>query len=655
MGIPGYFKAMLKLFQKPDGNPDDMRDYEIDNVDKYIPLDESGQIPKINFIKNTDFFTSTAGTSEGPRFILFDANSIIYEVKNKFNYSLDDTRLITKVTEKIESIINYGKVVEYTGKLLKVYVAFDGVAPLAKLEQQRQRRYRTVYNNDIRNDIGRVIKIGTILQDTNLPEEDRELFEQALEGLDNVVPKIDGQTNSETAIMLAKNHNGKFPYNSNKYDTIGITAGTDDMANISQKVKDHFKINPKVIVSGTDEPGEGEYKCFQFLRTQQTTKDTYTLVYGVDADLFMLAFTHLYDYGEIFLFREIPKEFFDEEDGVDCIKNNTANYKENTLYLIDIPLLFSIIVAKMSWDGNKSSGQIEIDKVDTQKLFRNDYVLLSMFFGNDFIPCLPSIHFRNLSSVNDMFKVYYDIIIKDDKYLYSSGQIDWNCVIDLLNGMNEYEEGWLNKVTTYNSNKEADTSKPSSKYYIRDIKTPDDIIKKLTSIPNHERKLEKYILSGYEDNNTFNPDGFPNRYYDKLFRKTDIKTDIIQNYLDGIEWTMKYYTIGCVDLNWKYNYYYAPLIRDLITSQKGGNTWGVTLDSPANYLDSRVSLAFVLPKKSFNDYLRVGQAKKEQLIETGYYPDVFNFLWAFHSYFNDSCVILPEIDIRALSQIILKK
>ena len=243
----------------------------------------------------------------------------------------------------------------------------------------------------------------------------------------------------------------------------------------------------------------------------------------------------------------------------------------------------------------------------------------------------------------------------DGKYLYSDGQIEWNSVIDLLNGMNERETGWLKKVTTYNRDKEADTSKPSSKYYIRDIKTPDDIIKKLTSIPNHERKLEKYILGGYEDNNAFIPDGFSNRYYDKLFRKTDNKTDIIQNYLDGIEWTMKYYTIGCVDLNWKYNYYYPPLISDLITSEKRGNTWGVTLDSPTNYLDSRVSLAYVLPKKSFNDYLRVDKTKKEQLIETGYYPDVFNFLWAFHSYFNDSCVILPEIDIRELSQIILKR
>ena len=661
MGIPGYFKAMLKFFQKPDGTPIDDRDYEIENVDKYISLDEKGNEPKINFIKTHDYCGDFLGLNT--QFILLDANSIIYDVKKKLRCSLDDTRLIPEVNTKIELLINtFGG---NKASLINVYVAFDGVAPLAKLEQQRQRRYRTVYNNDIRNDIGRVIKIGTILQQGNIDPKDEQLFEEALEGLDNVVPKINGQTNSETAIMLSKIHNAErdFPYNSNTYDTIGITAGTDDMANISKGVETYFKSKPelKVKVSGTEEPGEGEYKCFKFLRENNNSINKQkgcTLVYGVDADLFMLAFTHLYEYGNIFLFREIPEEFFDKEDGVECIKNNQANYKPDTLYIIDIPLLFSIIVAKMSWNDNE--GKIEIPRIEKQKRLRHDYVLLSMFFGNDFIPNITTKHFRNLSSVEGMFNNYSFLVTKKEgivqhiKYLCDpNGKIIWSNVKLLLEETNKYEDGFFNSDLEYNIKKEADTNEQTSKYYIGDIKTPNDIIKKLTSIPNHERKLEKYIMCGDENANLIDDiEVYSERYYRKLFRKPVDINAVTQNYFDGIEWTMKYYTIGCVDLNWKYNYYYAPLIRDLVTSQKTRDNLGDRLDNPRNYLDSRVSLAYVLPKKSFR-YLRVGQAKQEQLIETGFYPDVFNFLWPFKSYFDESCVILPEIDIRALSQIML--
>ena len=79
--------------------------------------------------------------------LYLDCNSIIYDSYSKINFEkLTDTitkSIIKQVILKIEeyiSIINPSK---------NVIIAFDGVAPVAKLKQQRSRRYKSWYQNEI--------------------------------------------------------------------------------------------------------------------------------------------------------------------------------------------------------------------------------------------------------------------------------------------------------------------------------------------------------------------------------------------------------------------------------------------------------------------------------------------------------------------------
>lgn len=84
------------------------------------------------------------------------------------------------------------------------------------------------------------------------------------------------------------------------FDRHQISPGTPFMKELAKAVRFLF---PNVVVSDTLEPGEGEHKIFSWLRTLPSTERKEVCIYGLDADLVVIALaqSHL---GNIQLLRE---------------------------------------------------------------------------------------------------------------------------------------------------------------------------------------------------------------------------------------------------------------------------------------------------------------------------------------------------------------
>jgi len=221
-----------------------------------------------------------------------DCNSIVYDSvhllekhQDRTNYNINnfEDSLIELVIEKINNYIFM------INPLTTIFIAFDGVAPFAKMDQQRKRRYKTHFLSKI-----------------NFSKTDPV----------------------------------------SRWNTSSITPGTEFMNKLNIRLGIEFKNSEKkynvqkVIFSGSDEPGEGEHKLFYNLRNNDFKNDNFA-VYGLDSDLIMLSIFHIKFCNNIYIFREAPA-FLKSSIPID----NTGN--ENDPHFLDIKLLSSSISFEMN-------------------------------------------------------------------------------------------------------------------------------------------------------------------------------------------------------------------------------------------------------------------------------------------------------------------
>jgi 5'-3' exoribonuclease 1 len=504
-----------------------------------------------------------------------------------------------------------------------LYLAIDGVAPRAKMEQQRIRRYKSVYES----------------------KRQRSIFEKY--GI------------QDTLIQT--------------WDRNAITPGTIFLYKLCRHLEQSFLPAIKkemsianVYMDSANSHGEGEHKIFDWIRenfpvsyveSDSTIPKEFHCIYGLDADLIMLS---LCNPNSIVLLRESP-EYFDKNDSTTQLTSehiyfHMDAYKE---HLLDN--MTSYIDALRDYDTEK--GDDDAETHDTQlsrQGFLYDYVWMCFIFGNDFLP-----HFFGFEITKDSFealmKQYANqfTVLKRHFIDPKSSKMDIIAVkqwFDTLYGregerIKRYVESAIHK-------------KPYMGHNVNN-KYPQAVQGELEelSIEPYRLRHSSKVLSTTEqsfreiDNPYQNWRDIYNKWYfgiESLDVNREFIDSICSHYLYGLEWNIQYYLSGCRDQMWYYPFRAAPSLRELcmyLTKQ-------LPILSPLGTQQNTAyrpveQLLFVLPSSSF-DIIPYESQKwlRERPLYEHYYPVEIELDMLFKMYLYECPPLLPYLPEEVIRMII---
>ena len=386
MGVPGLFgwvsRKFKKAIEKPPWNPD----YRKRLHAKTKPSAEHLR-KESNFADDeaTDVGTQTdhgetkdemSHFDERPSFefdnLYLDLNGTIHPSVRRcvVNGQLDFDAFFIKFCNEIRETVRRVK------PLQVLFLAVDGVAPRAKMAQQRKRRFTK--GQESREDTAVSLRLIEELRARGLCTPDPDSVKDAFDT--NVISpgtafmiKVAAQMHVWAKQMIAEN-------------------------------ADNIWGRLAVVVSDGTVPGEGEHKALRFIRSQRTTPgydpNTRHCIEGLDADMMLLALaTH--------------------ELHVAVLRPEHTDYKAHEAEIVRIDTIRRYMELEFSRVASKLSFPFDLERCI------DDFILCCSLVGNDFLPHLPSIRIYD-GALDLLLEVYKEILVKSDGYLTKQGKVNWS-------------------------------------------------------------------------------------------------------------------------------------------------------------------------------------------------------------------------------------
>ncbi|KAJ8928939.1 hypothetical protein NQ314_018427 [Rhamnusium bicolor] len=532
MGVPAFFRWLSRKYPSV-----------IVNCVEQKPVDINGTRVPIN---------SSEPNPNGVEFdnLYLDMNGIIHPCTHPEDRPApkNEDEMMVAIFECIDRMFSIVR----PRKLL--YMAIDGVAPRAKMNQQRSRRFRA----------------------------SKETWEKIQE-----VKRIRAELLLKGAVLPPEKPKEEH------FDSNCITPGTPFMARLSECLHYYIherlnndpgwkgiKIENTVILSDANVPGEGEHKIMDYIRKQRSQPDhdpnTQHCLCGADADLIMLGLaTHEPN------FTIIREEFKPNKprpchEMKDCIGGSQSEHETPADHSISSETEYIFV-------------RLNVLREYLEKELQMPNLPFKYEFDRGYLTDSGEVNLERVQMIMLELGKAEDEIFKTRQHKELQFKAREKAKKKRSDGFNEYRPNWNlvqntqfapqavgQRKVVVNARQEAFNIRTAG-MHIEGKKTALEMMFRpagsaaSTDNPSHGQKRKHEEDDDSEDDQAHDEvrlweDGFKDRYYESKFdvgpNQMEFRHAVALHYVRGLCWVLRYYYQGCASWKWYFPYHYAPFASD---------------------------------------------------------------------------------------------